>query len=350
MKRTAPGVRYELDELNRLIITDPRDAVQPRRVVEGDIRIDPQNRLVYRTRTKPQPDGRPPEQDYVFDGTWRLTRDHRLALALHHREDGSRQELFLKGALVEARNHALTASLARHGRDEAVTAQRVSLSGRWQADARNRLTFAVDKADGTEDLLAFEGAWAVDGNHELRYEYQQSLDSARDSLRSRAARQRQTTTHALRFSGTWDLPQHSRLVYRLDADSRSAFAFQAALQSDTLNAREGRLAYQVGIRLSGGRTVVRNIILFGAWKLHRDLSVSFEVPYADGRRQAITFKGAYSFRDRNTLLVALSDRRGEPLQLSVTFSRRFLDDAELFLRLQRSAEETQLLGGARVRF
>jgi len=139
-------------------------------------------------------------------------------------------------------------------------------------------------------------------------------------------------------------------VYRLDAEGRSAFAFQAALQSKSLNAREGRIAYQAGIRLSGGRTVIRSVVLFGAWKLNRDVSVAFEVPYADGRRRAITFKGVVTFRDRNTIAVALSDRRGESLALSVTFSRKFLDDAELFVRLQRSAEDTQLLGGVRVRF
>ena len=339
MKRKEPGVRYEFDELNRLVISDPRDALQPRRVVEGGVLIDSDNRLVYRTRTKPRPDGRPPEQDYVFDGTWRLTKDHRLGLALHQREDGEWQELFLKGALVEARDNALTVSLDRRGGNGAATSQRVSLSGRWQADDRNRLAFAVEKADGTEDVLVLEGAWTVDGNHELRYEYRQ-----------RETRRRETTTHALRFAGVWDLPQASRLVYRLDAESRSNFAFQASLQSKSLNAREGKLAYQVGIRLSGGRTVIRKVVLFGAWKLNRDLSVVFEVPYADGRRQAIAFKGAYTFRNRNTVAVALSDRRGEPLQVAVTFSRTFLDDAELFLRLQRSAEETQLLGGVRVRF
>ena len=74
------------------------------------------------------------------------------------------------------------------------------------------------------------------------------------------------------------------------------------------------------------------------------------MPYANGRRQAITFKGAVSLRDRHTVAVALSDRRGEPLALSVTFSRKFLNDAELFVRLQQSAEEAQLLGGVRVRF
>jgi len=245
----------------------------------------------------------------------------------------------LKGALIEARDNALTASLTRSGRDGEADSQRASLSGRWQADDRNRLTFLVEKANGDEDQLVFDGAWSVDERHELRYEYQQ-----------RAGRRRETTTHALRFTGMWDLPQASRLVYRLDAQGRSAFTFQAALQSRSLNAREGKLAYQVGIRLSAGRTLTRQVVLFGVWKLNRDLSVAFEVPYADGHRQAITFKGAYTFRDRNTIAVALSDRLGRPLELSVTFSRKFLDDAELFLRIQRSADDAQALGGVRLRF
>lgn len=332
-------VRYEFDELNRLVIINPQDALQPRRVVDGEVLIDGENRLVYRTRTKPQPDGRPPEQDYAFDGAWHLTKGHQLGLTLHSQEDGGRQELFLKGALIEARDNALAVSLTRHEQGETATSQRVSLSGRWQADERNRLTFLVEKADGEADELVLDGAWSVDERHELRYEYQQ-----------RETTRRQTATHALRFSGTWDVPQASRLVYRLDADSRSAFAFQASLQSRSLNAREGKLAYQVGIRLSAGRTLTRQVVLFGTWKLNRDLSVAFEVPYAGGRRQVITFKGAYTFRNRNTIAVALSDRRGRPLELSVTFSRKFLDDAELFLRLERSAEDARVLGGVRLRF
>ena len=331
--------RYEFDGLNRLVIVDPRDALQPRRVVEGTILIDGKNRLVYRARAKPQPAGRPPGQDYLFDGAWRLTKDHQLGLALHRREQGGRQELFLKGALIEADESALTVSLTQHERDGTLTAQRASLSGRWEADERNRLTFLVEKADGEADELVLDGAWSVDERHELRYEYQQ-----------RASRRREVTTHALRFSGTWDLPQASRLVYRLDARGRSAFAFQASLQSRSLNAREGKLAYQVGIRLLDGREVIRRVVLFGTWKLNRDLSVAFEVPYASGRRQAITFKGACTFRNRNTIAVALSDQRGRPLELFVTFSRKFLDDAELFLRLERSADDARVLGGVRLRF
>ena len=46
------GIRYEFDELNRLIIDDPLDAAQPRRVVEGRIQLDRRNRLRYRARTR----------------------------------------------------------------------------------------------------------------------------------------------------------------------------------------------------------------------------------------------------------------------------------------------------------
>jgi len=339
VKRAKATVRYELDALNRLILHDPRDAAQPRRVVEGDLRIDEANRLVYRVRHTPQMDGREPAQDYVFDGEWRLTGDHRLALAIREREEDRRQTLVLNGALVEARDNALGISLTQRGLDGEPVAQRLSLSGRWQADPRNRLAFLLNKAQGDPDRLVFDGAWTVDDHHELRYEYRQ-----------RATSRREAVTHTLTFAGSWDVAEASRLVYRLDADSRSAFAFQAAVQSRSLNARDGTLVYQIGIRLSGGRTVNRRVTLFGIWKLNRDVSVAFEVPYADGRLEALTFTGSVTVKDRNTIAVALSDRRGEPLAVSVTFTRQFLDDAELFVRLQRSAEDTAVFGGVRVRF
>lgn len=328
------AVRYEFDHLNRLVILDPEDVLQPRRVVEGRVSVDSKNRLVYRARTKPaRADGRA-ASDYVFDGTWQLTRDQQLALALHDRQDSAREELFLKAAVVGATGHAVTAVLER-GEGRRAASQRMSLSGRWQADARNRLTFLVDKANGKTDELVFDGAWELGPRQELRYQSRRSLS-------------RLAPLHMIRFSGAWDLTPDSQLVYRMEGDTRSALAFQASLQSRTLQAREGKLAYQLGIRLSDGRTLRRQVALFGAWKLHRDLSVSFELP--GSRRQAAKFQGTCTFRDRNKITVALSDRRGEPVELAVTFSRRWMDDAEWFLRLQRAERDTQLLGGVRLRF
>lgn len=332
------AIRYEFDELNRLVIHDPRDLIQPRRVLEGRLSVDRHNRLSYQVHTTPG-EVRAVAREMMLEGTWTLSPDHRLGITLHPQDNRRGQTLFLNGTLVDVRDDALAVSLWRRESDGTRSTQTVALSGRWQADDRNRLTFVVSKANGTEDRLVFDGAWAVDRQHQLLYRYEESL-----------AGRRRTAVHTLRFAGTWDVLPASKLAYRLDVTNQSAFEFQAALQSATLNAREGKIAYQVGIRLSSGRVVTQEVALFGTWKVHRDLAVSFEIPYTDGRRQALMFTAAYTFLTRHTVAVHLHTRRGEPVGLVVTMTRSFLDDAHLFLRLQRLGEETQVLGGATIRF
>ena len=298
-------VRYEFDPLNRLVALDPRNALQPRRVIEGRASLDSRNRLVYRARLSPTPAGRPG------------------------------QDVLLRAALETATGSSLTA-VVEQAEGARASSQRVTLAGRWQADASNRLTFQLEKAGGRTDELVLDGAWDLDPRREIRYQLRRPDSSRRSAV------------HALRLAGAWDLTPESQLVYRLDGDTRSALAFQASLQSRALRARDGTLAYQVGIRLSDGRTIQRHIALFGTWKLNRDLSVSFELP--GGRRQAATFEGTCTFRDRNKLTVALSTRRGEPTDVSVTFSRKWMKDAEWFVRAQRRERESELIGGVRVKF
>lgn len=332
------AIRYEFDELNRLIIHDPHDLLQPRRVLEGRLAIDRHNRLKYHVRTTPG-EARAAAREMTLEGMWTLSPDHRLGITLHPQEDRHRQTIFLNGTVVDIRDNALAVSLWRREHDGTRSTQTISLSGRWQADASNRLTFLVSRADGSDDRLVFDGAWTVDRQHQLLYRYEDAGGS-----------RRRPAVQTLRFTGTWDILPNSKLVYRLGVTTPSAFEFQAALQSSTLNAREGRIAYQVGIRLSSGRTVTRQVALFGTWKVHRDLAVSFEIPYTDGRLQALMFKAAYTFLTRHTVAVHLHARRGEPLGIAVTMTRSFLDDAHLFLRLQRLGNDTQVLGGVTRRF
>ena len=141
-----------------------------------------------------------------------------------------------------------------------------------------------------------------------------------------------------------------RLAYRLAGSADSTFEFRATLQSPALQAREGRIAYQVGIGLAGGREQQQRVTLFGAWKLNRDLSVSFEVPYADGRVQAIRFAGEYALSSRDRIAVALHNSRREELGLTVTFTKDLVPNASLFLRLKKDAQESSIIGGVQVKF
>ena len=333
------SIRYTFDELNRLIVTDPRDALRPRRILEGRLATDDKNHLLYEVDSSATLDGRPGPRAFSLDGTWKLTQNHQLALALHEAQPEQRQTVYLKGALIAAQANALVFALHRNEDEDAQTAQRLTLSGRWQADAKNRLTFLVEKADGSEDRLTLQGGWEVGEHHELLYRYRQ-LDPTR-----RAADQ-----HAIVFDGAWDITRANRLVYRLAGSSDSAFEFKVALRTPSLVAREGRIAYQIGIGLSGGRTVRQRVALFGTWKLNRDLSVSFEIPYADGRISPIRFEGTYALSPRNRVAVALRNREREGLGLTVVFTRELIPDAKLFLRLEKDALENSVVGGVQVRF
>lgn len=269
------------------------------------------------------------------EGTWRLRGDRELAYTARETADGfSRRTTSFRGSLLQAKSRALIFAVQQIDDQDVPRAQRLSLSGRWQADADNRLTFLVERGDGEEDRLTLGGGWEVGPHHELRYRLHRGARDVRE----------------FQFDGAWDVAGANRLVYRLAGTSRSAFEFRAALQNPSVTARQGRLVYQVGVQVERGVLRRQRVTLFGAWKLHRDRSVSFEIPYADGRVRAIRFEGSFSPAAGNRVAMALSTRQGEPLGLSVTWTRELMRDAGLFLRVRREAGDASVVGGVEVRF
>jgi len=339
--RARSTVRYAFDEGNRLMVRTrdgARGALRSVEIVDGTVTTDRHNRLLYHVDSSSGVDGKPGPQTLNLDGTWALTPFHELALTLHESDQHERHTVYLKGALIQADANALVFALRQSTDQDLRTAQQLTLSGRWQADGRNRLTFLVGKADGSEDRLTLQSGWEVGTRHELLYRYRQ-----RSTGRGREE-------HTVGFEGHWDITRADRLVYRLSGSDDSAFEFRATLQSPSLLARDGRIIYQVGIGVAGGGTDTRRISLFGTWKLNRDLSISFEIPYAGGRVTAVRFEGEASLGPKNRIAVALRNSERRPLGISVTFTRELVKDANLFLRLRKDAEERSLIGGVQVRF
>lgn len=296
------------------------------------VSIGADNRVVYRAAAGP--DRGRLGRSVALEGAWRLTRAHQLAFRVKQTGEAPPEHAFLKASLAGAGSNALDAAWED---DRAGSGRRrqFRLSGRWEADALNRLSFLVERGQGGEDRLVFGGGWEVGPHHELQYRYR----------RTGSARREQT----LAFEGAWDVTGRDRLVYRVSGASKSVFEFRAGLQSPSLFAREGALVYQIGIGAGLGR-VRRRVTLFGRWKLNRDLSVAFEIPYARGRVEAIRFEGTWVFGPRDQVQVALAGRDGRALGVSVTFSREVAPDRHLFLQLRRQAEERAVVGGVTVRF
>ncbi len=341
-RHSRSKVRYAFDESNHLIIDErggPGRRLRSVQILDGTLTTDRHNHLVYHVDAPASAEDGSAPHTINLDGTWHLTANHELALTLHESDRQERQTLYVKGAVVSAEANALVFALRRNVDEDLRTAQRLTLSGRWRADEANRLNFFVEKGDGVEDRLTFQGGWELGERHALSYRYRQLV-----------AGRRGQDEHALIFEGAWDITKADRLVYRLIGSSDSAFEFRASLRSPSLLAREGRIAYQVGIGLSRGKVRQERVTLFGAWKLNRDLSVSFEIPYGDGRVQAIRFEGDARLSPRDRIAVALRNSQREGLGLTVTFTRNLVPDANLFIELRKDTEERSVIGGVQVKF
>ena len=330
---------YSFDRFNRLIVKDPLDPLRVARVVEGRMSTDSKNRLLYHVETGAQSSNRHIPHKFILDGSWKLTPNHDLELSLHESERNFGQRVYLRGSVVRAEASAIVFALEQHEQMGKIASHQLTLSGNWQADSDNRLNFLVGRSDGLEDRLILKGGWEMGTHNEIIYRYRKRAQSEKDAKE-----------HTLVFDGSWDLTGTDRLTYRISGSDNSAFGFRASFQSPSLLARDGRIIYQVGIDVTGSRARYRRISIFGTWKLHRDLSVSFEIPYTGGRIDPIRFEGTYSPTRRDRISVALRNNRHEPIGLTVTFTKDVLPDISFFLELRKDAEERSAIGGVRVRF
>lgn len=264
----------------------------------------------------------------IVQGSWRLTRDH----VLEYRRQEGEEEILLSGPLVRTEPLGLTFRVSQSSVDEDVIGRELTLRGRWQADDQNRLEFAVESRQGQGDSLTLEGAWQLGTGQEIVYRMAPS-------------------GRLLRFQGIWDVDENSQLVYTLERSSDSEFRFRGAFQTPSVLPKTGQIRYQLGAEVEGRRRSGPAITLFGKWKLSRTLGLTLEMPCRDGRVRGIDFGADFSPDENGRIVVELQTRKGKPLGVEVTLSRRFAQkQGELFARLRRSLEETAVEGGVRWRW
>ncbi|MDD4953931.1 MAG: hypothetical protein PHG40_03380 [Candidatus Omnitrophica bacterium] len=319
-------IKYDFDPHNRLVAAS--DALLGvRKVIDGQFKIDAKNNLVYHLKS-PLPEGPKAPHQIKLKGEWSLTKDHQLCLALDKwRRQTFGDQVTIQGQILEARENSLLFAVTTRTKDGKSSLYTLELAGSWQADERNRLTFKVDKGGDDFDALTFEGAWQIDKNYQIIYEY-----------RSKKG------IHTLAFKGFWDIKDRTRLSYAIEGDTDSIFDFKTSAGIF----RDGYIKYELGIGLARKKRPVRRVItFFGKWKLKKGAGLVFEVEQEEGRPQAIVFgaeakltgKGSVSFNLRNSL----NKKIGAELELSRDI---FKEDGQAFLRLLKSEQERAIVAGA----
>jgi hypothetical protein len=324
-------LKYEFDPHNRLTATS-KALKGVRKVLDGQFRISANNTLTYQVKT-PVPNGIEAPHQLELKGTWSLTDDHQLRLTLEEwRRKTFGDQLVLRGEIIDVRRNSLLFSVTTKTKDNMPSSYLLELSGSWQADKHNRITFKVDKEQSRPDLLIFNGAWQIDENYKIIYTCQnKQLVRKNKQIRS------------LAFKGRWDIRNKARLSYIIDADSDSKFNFSTSAGVF----RNGYIQYELGIGLSSRKQPVKRSITFsGKWKIKRGLGLVFEVQRGEGKIQEIVFgaeanlgdKGRVSFNLRNSL----NKKVGAELELSRDI---FQGDGQAFLRLLESKQESAIIAG-----
>lgn len=278
----------------------------------------------------------------VLNGKWSLTADNDLEYRISASRKGEYGESILfKGVIREVAGSYLSFSVKQVEGSKGSVSSNIKLTGRWQADRNNRITFLVFRGKSSYDSIKFQGAWEVDKKNSLIYRY------SKKDLKT-GTRNLQT----LIFKGFWELGKN-RLIYRVEGRSDSSFSFKAALQTRSIRARSGAIKYQVGIIYSQSgirKTRRQTITIFGVWKLGRDLSLEFAVKYYGRDLHSISFGISKLVWKDGKLKLSLKSIRGRDLGLELECTKQFSNDSELFLALAHSARESKVVGGLQVRF
>ena len=210
----------------------------------------------------------------------------------------------------------------------------LKLKGSWRANDYNELCFEVSAGQGPPQSYTFKGSWKLNNNQQIEY----TSEDGRDKLT---------------FKGHWNISSSNRLVYLFTGSSTSRFEFKVQLESPVFYPKKGEIRYRIGVGIRQSRLTAPGqiIVLYGEWKFGRDLGLTFQMDYGQGKLRAIAFGATVTF-GRNKVIFALKDEFGKPLGATLTMTHKFLEhlDAEVFLRLKTRQKEQSIEAGITIPF
>jgi hypothetical protein len=185
----------------------------------------------------------------------------------------------------------------------------LKLSGKWQADKYNRLSFLIQRERGDPDVLTFTGSWEVNKKNELTYTYTKSYLKKKDKIK-----------HCIIFKGCWDIREKLRLSYVLSKELDSGFEFQVSAGKPASRGME----YSLGIGVTPKN---KRIKLIGSWKVNPRLGLVFEMPYEKGRVRALVFGADCQLAQGTNLEFKLRNNLNKDLGISLRLSKSVLGDS-----------------------
>jgi len=210
----------------------------------------------------------------------------------------------------------------------------LKFKGTWHANDYNELCFEVSCRQGPPETYTLKGSWKLNNNQQIEY----TSEDGRDRLT---------------FRGYWNISSANRLVYIFEGSSASRFEFKVQLESPVFYPKKGQVRYRIGVGIRQSRLTAPGqvLIFYGEWKFGRDLGLTFQMDYGQGKVRAIVFGAEVTF-GRGKIIFTLKNEFGEPLGITLTMTHKFLEhlDAEVFIRLKSRQKEQAIETGITIPF
>lgn len=264
-------VYYEVDPFNRLIARTPpgrKSRIKKfRQVIYGRFRTGRDNAIFYEVNKS---QGIDIPQKIRFSGDYSLTKEHDLIITLNkwnNQCEGNR--LALKAKIIDAKSNEIALLVNSKLSENKGLAYIMRFYGSWQADKHNRLTFGVEKESNKIDPLILSGAWEINNNNEIVYNYGNDGQN-------------------LIFKGHWDINDRCRLKYVLGGKTDSGFNFRSSLGTLAPKGKKAYVAFDVGIGINGPRKPRRKVIFAGRWRIGAGKELILET--SDIKESGLTLK------------------------------------------------------------
>jgi len=333
MKRTQK-IKYAVDPHNRLIASETgkeSGVAGFRHVLDGRFKIDKFNTLSYHLK---HPQSSPIPQQLTLSGRWSLDKKHNLVIILDKKHNQIvKDRLTLKAQIINAKADKLEFLIASKDQKGKPHLYTLALSGCWQADKYNRLTFSVKRTKDLHEQLTLRGAWEVNRRNQIIYTYTNT-----------SLKKSKKNTHTITFKGYWQICKLNRLIYVLNKQTGSGFDFKISLGK---SAKYG-LEYEIGI---GARPKRKKISLFGRWKVNRRLGLTFEMPAENGKITRLIFGAKLKLQNNTYLEARLKNSFGKDLGIKVRLSKTILKGiGETYLEALKDGQVISLVAGVGLRW
>ncbi|MFH1856983.1 MAG: hypothetical protein ABH836_07180 [Candidatus Omnitrophota bacterium] len=335
-KKDHEKITYEIDPYNRLIINKSgKESSLPmfRQVLDGRFKIDGNNIATYQIKA-PASGGTDMPHQVKLHGEWSLSKDHSLCLTLNKLgRETLGDKLTLRADIIDAAKNSIVFAVTTRAKENIQSTYILQLKGTWHADEHNRITFMVKREEGKNDILTFRGAWEINKQHEIIYQYEKTRLTRKEK-----------EIHTLTLKGYWDIKDKLRVSYVLDQQSNSAIDFKTGLGFF----KDNYIKYEVSI---GGslkpNSIKRAVTLSGKWKIKKGVGLTFEVKYENRRVHAIVFGAQAKLTAKDSISFELKNKQNEDIGAKLELSREILNgDGLSFLRFLKSKDETSVFVGA----